>query len=96
VRSQCATWLESIERALPTVVIDARNATGAALADVRVEANGELLAERLSGRALELNPGEYVLRFRHGSQTVEVHTLIRESEKYRALEVRFDRWAWRV
>jgi hypothetical protein len=90
VRSQCSTWLESIERALPTVVIDARDGTGAALADVRVEANGELLAERLSGRALELNPGEYVLLFRHGTQRVEQHTLIRESEKYRTLEVRFD------
>jgi hypothetical protein len=90
VRSQCTTWLESIERALPTVVIDARDGTGAALADVQVEANGQLLAERLSGRALEVDPGEYVLLFRHGSQTIEQHTLIRESEKYRTLEVRFD------
>jgi len=89
VRSQCSEWLESIERALPTLVIDARDASGAAIASVRVEANGELLAERLNGRALELDPGEYVLRFRYGEQVVEQHTLIRESEKYRTLVVHF-------
>jgi hypothetical protein len=89
VRSQCSEWLDSIERALPTLVIDARDGRGAALAGVRVEANGELLAERLNGRALELDPGEYVLRFRYGEQLVEQRTLIRESEKYRTLEVRF-------
>jgi hypothetical protein len=89
VRSQCSEWLESIERALPTLVLDARDASGAAIASVRVEANGELLAERLNGRALELDPGEYLLRFQHGEQLVEQRTLIRESEKYRTLEVRF-------
>jgi len=89
VRAQCSAWLESIERALPTLVIDARDASGAALASVRVEANGELLAERLNGRALELDPGEYLLRFCHGEQIVEQRTLIRESEKYRTLEVSF-------
>lgn len=90
VRSQCAMWLESIERALPTVVIDARDGTGAAIAEVRVEANGALLAERLNGRALELDPGEYVLSFRHGEQVIEQRTVVRESEKYRTIEVRFD------
>jgi len=89
VRSQCSEWLVSIERALPTLVIDARDERGAAIADVRVEANGELIAERLNGRALELDPGECLLRFQHGEHTVEQHTLIRESEKYRTLEVRF-------
>jgi hypothetical protein len=92
VREQCSAWLESIERALPTLVIDARDGVGAALAEVRVEANGELLAERLNGRALELDPGEYVLRFRYGEQVVEQRTLIREAEKYRRLGVRFDLW----
>ena len=89
VRSQCSEWLASIERALPTLVIDARDASGAAIAGVRVEANGELLAERLNGRALELDPGEYLLRFQHGEQIVEQRTLIRESEKYRTLAVHF-------
>jgi hypothetical protein len=89
VRSQCTTWLENIERALPTLVIDARDGSGATLAAVRVEANGDLLAERLNGRALELDPGEYVLRFRHDGQVVDQRTLIRESEKYRTIAVRF-------
>ncbi len=89
VRSQCTTWLESIERALPTLVVDARDGAGVSLAEVRVEANGELLAERLNGRALELDPGEYVLSFRYREQVVEQRTLIRESEKYRTVEVRF-------
>lgn len=90
VRSQCSTWLENIERAVPTVVIDARDDTGAALADVQLEANGSVVTERLNGRALELDPGEYVLRFRHGEHVVEQRTLIREAEKYRTIAVRFD------
>jgi hypothetical protein len=90
VRADCITWLGDIERALPTLVIDARDANGATLADLRIAANGELLTEHWDGRALELDPGEYVLRIQHGAQVVEAHALIREAEKYRTVPVRFE------
>ena len=89
VRSSCAGWLEEIERAQPTIVIDARGHGGVVLTDVRVEADGQLLAERLTGRALEVDPGESVLRFSFGDQRVEQRTLIHEGEKYRTLTVHF-------
>ena len=89
VRSQCAQWLEAVERATPSIVLDVRDAAGADLVDVRVEVNGEPLAERLDGRALELDPGESVLRFVHADQVIEQRTLIREAEKFRRVEVRF-------
>ncbi len=90
VRADCITWLGDIERALPTLVIDARDARGATIADLRIEANKELLTEHWDGRALELDPGEYVLRIQHGEQVVEAHALIHEAEKYRTVQVRFD------
>lgn len=90
VRADCITWLGDIERALPTLVVDARDANGATIADLRIEAGSELLTEHWDGRALELDPGEYVLRIQHGAQVAEAHTLIREAEKYRTVQVRFD------
>lgn len=90
VRTDCAQWLESIERAMPSVVIDARDANGDTLTDVRVEVDGEPLAHHLNGRALAVDPGEHRFRFVHQGAVVQRDTLIREGEKYRALEVRFD------
>jgi hypothetical protein len=90
VRASCVDWLGQIERALPTIVVDARDSGDAALSAVRVEADGELLAERLTGRAIELDPGESVLRFTFGDRWLEQRTLIHEGEKYRAVTVRFE------
>lgn len=90
VRAHCSEWLASIERALPTLLIDARDASGEAVVGVRVQANDELLSEGWDGRALELDPGEYTLRFSTGNSVVERRAVVREGEKYHHILVQFD------
>lgn len=89
IRSDCTTWLSEVEKALPTVVIEARDAKGEETAAVRVLVDGELLAERLDGKALALDPGEHTLRFEHAGKTQEQKVLIREGETRRKIDVRF-------
>jgi hypothetical protein len=90
VRAHCSEWLASIERALPTLLIDARDTRGEAVVGVRVQANDELLSEGWDGRALELDPGEYTLRFSAGTRVVERRAVVREGEKYHRIPVQFE------
>lgn len=89
IRTDCTTWLSEVEKALPSVVIEARDAKGEETAAVRVLVDGELLAERLDGKALALDPGEHTLRFEHAGKTQEQKVLIREGEARRKIDVRF-------
>jgi hypothetical protein len=89
VRSDCGTWLGEVDRAMPSVVIEARDPRGDETAAVRVLVDGVLLAERLDGKAIELDPGEHAFRFQHAGQTQERTILIREGEARRKIEVRF-------
>ncbi|MEY2934030.1 MAG: hypothetical protein RL033_4779 [Pseudomonadota bacterium] len=90
VRAHCSEWLASIERALPTLLIDARDPSGDAVVGVRVQANDELLSEGWDGRALELDPGEYTLRFSAGTRVVVRRAVVREGEKYHRILVQFE------
>ncbi len=90
VRDECTRILSGIESAQPTIVIAARDASGADLADVRVEVDGKPLVDRLNGQALAVDPGEHTLRYTHGSlPPVEQHLVIRVAEKNRLVDVRF-------
>ena len=62
IRADCVDWLEQVSRSLPSVVVTAR-ARGPDVADVKVFVDGKLVAERLSGAALEIDPGEHLFRF---------------------------------
>src|SRR5690349_21260086 len=58
IRADCLEWLDQVARTLPSVVVSAR-ARGQDLSAVKVFVDGKLAAERLSGAALELDPGEH-------------------------------------
>jgi hypothetical protein len=62
VIKDCQHWLEEIEVALPTVVLAARSGERD-LDEVTVLSDGRLLTERLTGRAIALNPGKHALTF---------------------------------
>jgi hypothetical protein len=56
-RKDCSEWLDDVERAIPTVVLDFVDAHGRSRSDVRVTVDGETVAEQLDGRAIALDPG---------------------------------------
>ncbi len=89
VRNDCVSWLEQVESSFPSIVIRAEK-DGADVAAVRVVEDSEVIATRLDGKALELEPGEHVFRFEtEGAPPVSLTLVLHEAEKNRVVPVRF-------
>jgi hypothetical protein len=90
LQADCSEWLSEVQRLQPTVVIVAQDADGRERTDVRVLVDGAVVAERLDARAVEIDPGDHVLRFElAGYLPVEQRSLVREGQKAREIPVRF-------
>ncbi|HEX3346395.1 MAG TPA: hypothetical protein VHS09_17545, partial [Polyangiaceae bacterium] len=63
VQTDCASWLDAVEKNLPTVVLTAKDGAGAALIDVRVTVDGAPLTASLDGRSIPMNPGPHSFHF---------------------------------
>jgi len=91
VRTDCTQWLAEVEGGLPTIVVRAQDSRGRDLTDVRVELDSELLAEKLEGLPLEVDPGRHVLTYtRKGSPTRSQEILIHTGERNRTVSVVLD------
>jgi hypothetical protein len=87
VQSDCATWLGEVSGEVPSIVVEAHDAHGNDVADVRVLVDGTTVADRLDGRPIELDPGSHVLRLeRDGSAPVDRSLLLVASQKARVVE----------
>lgn len=79
---------------MPTLILSAEDEEGHDVVDVQVTLDGAPLAARLDGKAVEVDPGEHVLRFeRAGSDPVELPLVVREGEKLRRVSTRIVRRA---
>jgi hypothetical protein len=77
VQGDCAGWLASVEKALPSVVLMAKDDGGASLIDVKVTMDGQPFLKRLDGRAVSVDPGPHTFRFEGpGGVTVEQVELV--------------------
>ncbi len=63
VSADCLNLRESVEMRLPTVIFSVTSATGKDLSDYQVHLDGELLLDRIDGRAFPVNPGERTISF---------------------------------
>ena len=89
VRADCIQWLDEVGRSLPSLVVTA-GAGGTDLVDVRVFIDGQLATARLSGAALDVDPGEHHLRLESPPWSpVERTILVSEGVKGRAIDVDF-------
>ena len=89
IQADCVDWLEEVMRSLPSVVVTA-HARGRDVANVKVSVDGKLVAESLSGAALEVDPGQHVFHFESAPwPPVERAILVSESVKGRAIDIEF-------
>jgi hypothetical protein len=87
-RVDCVRWLREVDDAIPTLVVRARDPSGSDLADVRVFVDDVLLAPRLDGQPLVVDPGEHTLRLEHGDgPPLEQHLVVVMGEKNRIVAV---------
>lgn len=89
LRTECTELLEALRRAVPTVIFSVIDKTGADAPAVKVYANDQLVSDGLDGRAVELDPGKYHLRFLLADGTeLSSNIVVREAEKNRLVQVR--------
>jgi hypothetical protein len=88
LHADCTRWHGDVDRLMPSIVLAARGADGRDRTEVRVLLDGAPVADRLDGRALEIDPGEHSLRFEAaGEDPVEQRIVIHEGEKTREIAV---------
>lgn len=88
VRVDCTRWLTEVESALPSVVIQARDANGADLARVTVSVDGVVQQSTHDGLAISVDPGPRVFRLEApGREATQQTLIVREGEKNRVVAV---------
>ena len=88
VQSDCAGWLADVEKALPTVVLSAKDAGGADSLDVKVTIDGQPLASKLDGQATPVNPGPHLFHFESADGlSVDQRVIIAEGERSQRVKV---------
>jgi hypothetical protein len=90
VRDDCAAAVDSIDKAIPTIVFAAKDARGNDLTDVEVKMDGAVLRQRLGGTAIEIDPGEHTFVFTMpGREPITKPLVIAEGVKSRTEVVTF-------
>jgi hypothetical protein len=90
ITADCRPWLSAANDEQPSVVLAVRDESGVETSDVRVSVDGTLLASRLDGRPIDIDPGDHVLRFeRAGQPAIEQRVFVRVREKERVVQVSF-------
>jgi hypothetical protein len=87
IHDDCLTWHGEVASELPTLVFSATSG-GRDLVDVRVATSDRVLATRLEGQVIELDPGEYELTFSAtGSEPRPLQLVVARGEKNRLVRV---------
>ena len=88
ISADCGPWLREVEGVMPSVVFGARDASGKDVPAVKVSVEGVVLATRLGGSSIEVDPGErtFVFEPEHGKR-VEQKLVINMGEKNRLVLV---------
>jgi hypothetical protein len=89
--SECTRMYADVESATPSVVFSAHDSVrNSDRSDVAVTMNGKPLLERLEGKPIPVDPGQYELTFTApGLAPVKMAVVIRTGEKYRVINVVF-------
>jgi hypothetical protein len=88
IRTDSVRWLEDLRSRIPTVVFRA-NKQGQAVSNVEIYVDDTLVFRRLEGKALELNPGVYRVRFAPPSpaEPIEQELIVSQGDRLRDVSV---------
>lgn len=91
VRHDCTQWQTDLQSAIPTVVLGAKDRGNRDLVDVTVSVDGEVLVNKIDGKAINVDPGAHTFKFEHPTYpTVTQQAVIKEGEKSRSITVTFE------
>jgi hypothetical protein len=90
VRKECLRRVDEVTAQIPTVIFEAKDASGKDLSAVAVTMDGHPLADRLVGTPISIDPGEHTFTFETAGQPrVTRQFVIQESQKDRREAVAF-------
>lgn len=90
VKKDCIAWLDEVSSSLPSVVISATGPDGKETFDVKVSVDGEVVAEKLDVKAIDVDPGTHKFVFEYeGKAPIEQDVILREGQKNKAIEISF-------
>ena len=87
VQRDCARALRDLEPNIPSIVFVVRDASGADRADVVVRMDGAVLASRLDGKPLPVDPGEHVFELQLDGRRFERRAIVAVGERNRVFRV---------
>lgn len=88
IRKDCATWLDALDRRIPSIVVRVVDADGREVLDATVSIDGA--AAPSGGIAVPLDPGDKTVRVVRAGQTLEQTVRVVEGERARVIEVKLD------
>ncbi len=88
VREDCAQRLDEVDKAMPTVIFELKDATGNDLSAVTVTMDGQPFAQKVGGAAVAMDPGEHHFVFEApGAPSTDKTVVVREADKDRRVQV---------
>ena len=84
VRNECMKRVEEVNAASPTIVFSVKDLGGNELDKVKVTADGQVVADRLDGSAISVDPGAHEFKFEAaGAPPLTKTIILHEGEKDR-------------
>jgi hypothetical protein len=84
IRKECLRRVDEVNAQIPTIIFEAKDASGRDLSAIKVTMDGQPLADRLEGTALSIDPGEHTFVFETAGQpALTKQFVIEESQKDR-------------
>jgi hypothetical protein len=94
VQRACIQWLDSADKAQPTLAFSVTTAGGDDIPDVRVTVDDQPFVSKIMGAAVEIDPGEHTFHFvAPGYEPLTRKVVIVEGEKTRRVKVILDKSA---
>jgi hypothetical protein len=91
IRKDCVKRTADVSAQIPTLIVTAKDASGAPLTAVKVTMDGEVLAERLEGTGVAVDPGEHTFTFEAAGQQLVTKTwMIQQTQKERREDIAFE------
>jgi hypothetical protein len=84
LQKDCKEWVADVEQRMPTILVVLKDGDGNDMSGGRVTIDGAMVASRIDGRALEIDPGEHQITITIEGRPPLVQTIVaREREKGR-------------
>jgi len=90
VRADCTQRMDEVETAFPSILFDVKDSAGGDISAVKVMIDGQLVAEKMDGMPVRVDPGSHEFKFEVVGEKALIRTFVlKEGEKLRRERILF-------